>query len=90
MTVTKIISFLNAGSLGSRRWSSLAKWKLRELNELPHYVQHRFVCVLHTCADFIVWCMHTHGSGLMVDEHPPHAVCSAMEGHCLCLRLWVC
>lgn len=30
-----------AGSLGSRRWSSLAKWKLRELNELPHYIQHR-------------------------------------------------
>lgn len=32
---------LPAGSLGSRRWSSLAKWRLRELNELPHYIQHR-------------------------------------------------
>jgi hypothetical protein len=30
-----------AGSLGSRRWSSLAKWRLREFNELPHYIQHR-------------------------------------------------
>lgn len=29
------------GTLGSRRWSSLAKWRLRELNELPHYVSHR-------------------------------------------------
>ncbi|KAF6253428.1 autophagy protein Apg9-domain-containing protein [Scenedesmus sp. NREL 46B-D3] len=29
------------GSLGSRRWSSLAKWRLREFNELPHYIQHR-------------------------------------------------
>eukprot|EP00775_Hariotina_reticulata_P004154 gene4154-4402_t len=28
-------------NLGSRRWSSLAKWRLRELNELPHYIQHR-------------------------------------------------
>lgn len=26
---------------GSRRWSSLAKWRLREFNELPHYVAHR-------------------------------------------------
>jgi hypothetical protein len=31
----------SAGSLGSRRWSSLAKWRLREFNELPHYIQHR-------------------------------------------------
>ena len=26
---------------GARRWSSLAAWRLREFNELPHYVQHR-------------------------------------------------
>lgn len=29
------------GSLGSRRWSGLAKWRLREFNELPHYITHR-------------------------------------------------
>ncbi|GLC35368.1 hypothetical protein PLESTB_000572200 [Pleodorina starrii] len=28
-------------ALGSRRWSGLAKWRIRELNELPHYLQHR-------------------------------------------------
>ncbi|GLI70528.1 hypothetical protein VaNZ11_015443 [Volvox africanus] len=28
-------------ALGSRRWSGLAKWKIRELNELPHYLKHR-------------------------------------------------
>jgi hypothetical protein len=28
-------------ALGSRRWSPHARWKLRELNELPHYVQRR-------------------------------------------------
>jgi len=29
-------------SLGARRWSPLASWKLREFNELPYYVRHRF------------------------------------------------
>lgn len=28
-------------SLGARRWSALAKWRLREFNELPHLVTHR-------------------------------------------------
>lgn len=28
-------------SVGARRWSSLAKWRLREFNELPHYLNHR-------------------------------------------------
>jgi autophagy-related protein 9 len=28
-------------SLGARRWSPLASWKLREFNELPYYVRHR-------------------------------------------------
>ncbi|GFH07102.1 autophagy-related protein 9 [Haematococcus lacustris] len=31
------------GSAGSRRWSALARWRLREFNELPHYCAHRFV-----------------------------------------------
>jgi autophagy-related protein 9 len=26
---------------GARRWSSLAAWRLREFNELPHYLHHR-------------------------------------------------
>lgn len=30
-------------SLGARRWSALAKWRLREFNELPHLVTHRSV-----------------------------------------------
>lgn len=30
-----------AGSAGSRRWSALARWRLREFNELPHYSNHR-------------------------------------------------
>ncbi|KAF5834471.1 autophagy-related protein 9 [Dunaliella salina] len=29
------------GAAGSRRWSALARWRLRELNELPHYCSHR-------------------------------------------------
>lgn len=28
-------------TVGARRWSSLASWRLREFNELPHYVHHR-------------------------------------------------
>ena len=28
-------------SAGARRWSALAKWRLREFNELPHYITHR-------------------------------------------------
>eukprot|EP00983_Pelagomonas_calceolata_P126121 1161274-Pelagomonas_calceolata.AAC.2 len=31
----------HAGAAGSRRWSALARWRLRELNELPHYCSHR-------------------------------------------------
>lgn len=30
-------------TIGARRWSSLAKWRLREFNELPHYINHRSV-----------------------------------------------
>lgn len=26
---------------GARRWSLLAQWKMRELSELPHFVEHR-------------------------------------------------
>ncbi|MEW5312000.1 MAG: hypothetical protein WDW38_003665 [Sanguina aurantia] len=33
--------YSHPGSISSRRWSALAKWKLRELNELPHYLWHR-------------------------------------------------
>jgi hypothetical protein len=29
-------------SAGARRWSSLAAWRLREFNELPHYLNHRW------------------------------------------------
>jgi hypothetical protein len=32
-------------SAGARQWSSLAAWRLREFNELPHYLNHR--CVQH-------------------------------------------
>ncbi|KAK9829634.1 hypothetical protein WJX72_006986 [[Myrmecia] bisecta] len=28
-------------SVGARRWSPLAAWRLREFNELPHYIHHR-------------------------------------------------
>ena len=30
-------------SAGARRWSALAAWRLREFNELPHYLNHRWV-----------------------------------------------
>ena len=33
--------YSHPGSLGSRRWSPLAKWRLRELNEMPHLIAHR-------------------------------------------------
>ena len=28
-------------SAGARRWSALAAWRLREFNEVPHYLNHR-------------------------------------------------
>ena len=28
-------------SIGARRWSGTAYWRMREFNELPHYIQHR-------------------------------------------------
>ena len=28
-------------SIGARRWSGLAYWRMREFNELPHYIRHR-------------------------------------------------
>ncbi|KAL0047089.1 hypothetical protein WJX82_006349 [Trebouxia sp. C0006] len=28
-------------SIGARRWSGLAFWRMREFNELPHYIRHR-------------------------------------------------
>ncbi len=28
-------------SVGARRWSPLARWRLREFNELPHFIDHR-------------------------------------------------
>lgn len=34
---------LLTAALGSRRWSGAARWSIRELNELPHYLQHRWV-----------------------------------------------
>ncbi len=42
-----------AGSLGSRRWSSLARWRLRELNELPHYVTHRLAASTEAAARYV-------------------------------------
>lgn len=42
-----------AGSLGSRRWSSLAKWRLREFNELPHYVQHRLDASYEAAVNYV-------------------------------------
>ncbi|WIA21708.1 hypothetical protein OEZ85_000874 [Tetradesmus obliquus] len=41
------------GSLGSRRWSSLAKWRLREFNELPHYVQHRLDASYEAAVNYV-------------------------------------
>ena len=37
-------------SAGARRWSSLAKWRLREFNELPHYITHRYGTPHYTTA----------------------------------------
>ncbi|KAL7748502.1 autophagy protein atg9 [Sorochytrium milnesiophthora] len=33
--------YRNPGNLGSRRYSPLARWRLREFNELPHLFQYR-------------------------------------------------
>ena len=41
------------GTLGSRRWSALAKWRLRELNELPHYVSHRLAAGHEAAARYL-------------------------------------
>ena len=40
-------------ALGSRRWSSLARWRLRELNELPHYVAHRLAAGHEAAARYL-------------------------------------
>ena len=36
-------------SVGARRWSPLARWRLREFNELPHFIDHR--CPRHGTED---------------------------------------
>eukprot|EP00798_Chlamydomonas_sp_ICE-L_P001262 gene1262-32610_t len=33
--------YSHPGSMSSRRWSPLARWMLREYNELPHYIDNR-------------------------------------------------
>lgn len=40
-------------SLGARRWSPLAAWRLREFNELPYYVQHRQVSLNQTLSTIV-------------------------------------
>ena len=42
-------------SAGARRWSPLARWRLREFNELPHFVSHR--CLLST--DVFFWSLYS-------------------------------
>ena len=49
-------------SVGARQWSSLALWRLREFNELPHYVQHRCAhetdcCWPSACCCRMAWLM---------------------------------
>jgi len=48
----------HAGAAGSRRWSALARWRLRELNELPHYCSHRLDAAhapaCHYCAQVCI------------------------------------
>ncbi len=41
-------------ALGSRRWSGAARWSIRELNELPHYLQHRWVARVSPLPPFIL------------------------------------
>lgn len=41
-------------SAGARQWSSLAAWRLREFNELPHYLNHRCVHCIPCCLGFIL------------------------------------
>lgn len=38
-------------SIGARRWSGLAFWRMREFNELPHYIRHRSAahCIVLNC-----------------------------------------
>ncbi len=33
--------YQHPSSVGARRWAPLARWRLREFNELPHYIDHR-------------------------------------------------
>lgn len=40
-------------SVGARRWSSLASWRLREFNELSHYLQHRLDASTHAADKYI-------------------------------------
>lgn len=47
---------LTAGSAGSRRWSGLARWRLRELNELQHYAAHRYGCVFRVTMSVLRTC----------------------------------
>ena len=51
-------------SAGARRWSALAAWRLREFNELPHYLHHRWPCSPHW-----VLCPAIHPGQLPVSFH---------------------
>ncbi len=39
LTLSQLVA--PATAAGARRWSPLAKWRLREFNELPHFISHR-------------------------------------------------
>jgi len=39
-------------SIGARRWSGLAFWRMREFNELPHYIRHRSAAHANTALSF--------------------------------------
>jgi hypothetical protein len=66
-----------AGAAGSRRWTALARWRLRELNELPHYCNQRLDAAhapaCHYCAQ--------------VYERTPH--CCLFMPMLLCAGQWV-
>ena len=46
-------------SVGARRWSPLARWRVREFNELPHYIEHR-------CRPQQAWAATQHHSSMAV------------------------
>jgi len=43
----------NPSAVGTREWTSYARWKMREFNELPHFTQHRLSAAYESANKYV-------------------------------------